>query len=109
MQVLEERLSISVSVLSGDEIVDLVDIADIVGVNPDDGDDVEEGSSFAVEGGLTENGVLDVLKQVFDYFVELLEGAVLISFKDHVDGLEEVEGVVDDLVVGFVEVLRADV
>ena len=61
MQELEKGLSAVGLKWGDDQGVDLIDIRDAVGVDPDDRDDVEEGPTFVVELRVGEDGVIDIL------------------------------------------------
>lgn len=89
LKILEEGFgSIALDWLD-DDSVDLVYIADIFRVYPDDWYDVEESSTFVVVFGVAKYCVVDVLEEVADHWVkEILERMVLISLQIYVDRLE---------------------
>ena len=72
--------------------MNLVDVADVIGVDPDHRDDVEEGSPLVVELGVAEDGLVDVLEEVTDHRVEkFLESAVLVFLEVDVDRFEQLQ------------------
>jgi hypothetical protein len=86
LQVLEERLGCVTADRSYDDVMNLVDVADVLGVDPDHRYDVEESSPLVIILGVTEDSLVDVLEKVADYRIEkLLESTVLIFLQTDVN------------------------
>jgi hypothetical protein len=110
MKILKEGVWGAILNFHADQAMDVIDIADFLSVEPDDGDNVEEGSAFVVVFRVSEDCALQILEKGLDYLVETLESGVVVFLETHVDHFEEVQGVVQHLGRrGSLEVGQAEV
>lgn len=90
------------------DFMNFIDVADVLGIDPDYRDDVEERSSFVVVLRITENGFIYVLQELAHHRVEkVLESGVFISLQVDVYRLKEVERVIDYLILRGAEIVDA--
>lgn len=88
--------------------MDLVDVADGVRVDPNEGDNMEEISAFVVVRRFAEDSILHILKQGVHQLIELFKGLVIVLFQGHIDDFEKLKRVVQYLVVSCLKVTSTD-
>ncbi len=86
-----------------------VDVLNSLAIHPDDGDNVEEGLPLGEVLRLSKDSGIDIGEKHLDNTVILFEGHCIVPLEVAVDGLEELNRVVDYLVTGAVEVHDAHV
>lgn len=85
VKVLEEGVGGAGGDVGTDHFMDLVDVLDRVCIDPDNGDDVEEDSSFGEETDVSEDSCVDFREEVLDDRVIGLEGFRIALTKVGVD------------------------